>query len=133
MISRDIDKELKRNQITSFECVRCGKDKIMPKYMAWKWKWGIDGKRFCSEKCFMDELAHCCVCGKPISKHKFDYRHMRNQYCSKECKEKAENDYALKVGRVATCEICGKVFPNYYNNRKYCSKECQQAAKRSKK
>lgn len=133
MVSKEIDKDIKRNKTVEFTCIRCGKTKIVPKYLIWKWKWGIDGKRFCGENCFMDELAHCCVCGKTTNRNRFDFQHMRSQYCSKECKEKDENRIALRVGRVAACEICGTVFPNYYNNRKYCSEECRNIAKKQYK
>lgn len=115
-------------------CVRCGKEKMVTPWKFYNWRFGIDGNRYCSKECFLDDLAICCVCGKSTKERRFDYQHLRSQYCSPECQKIGNDRHARAVGRMTTCAICGNEFPDYYNNAKYCSSECRRiAAERKKK
>ncbi|GEA17512.1 hypothetical protein E306M_06460 [Moorella sp. E306M] len=90
-------------------CKYCGK-KFIPKE--------ANRTTYCSRECaFAAKAKKCRTCGKVITGSQSDY-------CSDECKEKANN-------REIKCIVCGKLFRGK-TGAKYCSDECRKEKERQR-
>lgn len=77
-------------------------------------------------------VVTCEYCGEQFIKPK---RHTLKRFCSDTCKKRynaekrQEKAGQEKIGRTATCVICGATFTPDNGNCKYCSRECHTEGK----
>lgn len=68
----------------------------------------------------------------PTCEETFVQRRSDQEYCSRECKEKAHKQRA-QVNSTAICPKCQKSFAQQRSDQEYCSRDCKEAAHKNRK
>jgi len=110
--NRENGKKARENSEHWYVCQNCGK-----KYKAKK----KNRDKYCSRECAFEAHKMTITCKQCGKEYKLSEGWQDQNYCSKECHDKAFT---------FTCEICGKTLIGTSPNQKYCSRACRLEASR---
>ena len=81
-----------------------------------RWIESSDGKKYCSDECYEQDLPHCYICGKSVRQWLTDQN--GHIFCSDACFETI----------LPCCDSCGKRMKEWsytQNGIKYCDSNCK--------